>query len=159
MDLRRKPNQPQDIICKKDADGRKFLTSWYNTYGWLAWESREDGNGVVFCHPCRQLFLNGAQTTSKAEDAFTKTGFQKWKKAFQVFSTHENSRSHRDSIYKSDSLIGNENVLARLNTQHEKERHQGTQCLAKVVTSLQYSADKDCLFVGTQTGKVISSKC
>ena len=30
MELRSKPNQPQDIVYKKDAKNRKFLPSWYS---------------------------------------------------------------------------------------------------------------------------------
>ena len=76
--------------------------------------------------------------SSKCEDAFTTSGFRRWKKATESFRKHENSNAHKESILKFQGVLKNHNILEKLNDQSASERSLASRCLVEIFTTLQY---------------------
>ena len=83
----------------KHKDGksysRSFVASWYERYSWMEYSQDFD---PVFCFPCRHFCPPGY---GNAEEAFTKTGFRRWRKAHGkdgAITKHVNSQCHKMSI-------------------------------------------------------------
>ena len=77
------------------SHGRSFVASWYERYSWMEYSQDFD---AVFCFPCRHFCPPGY---CNAEEAFTKTGFRRWKKAHGkdgAITKHVNSQCHKMSI-------------------------------------------------------------
>lgn len=91
------PVQPRNIqfpstnFCGKP---RSFSPNWYTEYSWLEYSVSTD---AAFCYPCR-LFTTG---TSKAEKAFTVSGFSDWKHACGkkgVLTMHNKCAVHKNAM-------------------------------------------------------------
>ena len=44
-----KPNQPTQVKCIQDKNGRSYQPHWIKTYSWIHYEEEED---LVFCFAC-----------------------------------------------------------------------------------------------------------
>lgn len=56
---------------------------------------------VVFCLYCKRCEERGELTLSKnIERAFTKDGYNNWKKAKSRFEAHQSSEGHREAVFK-----------------------------------------------------------
>ena len=122
-----------------NAKCRKFSNYWYGQFKWIEYDVKKD---AIFCLYCRQVQEQKIYISSKSEDAFTAQGFKAWHKMRDKCDTHESSQAHRDSHYRFHSILSNENVLSRIQTQNAKERNIATECLQEIITSL--------LFLGRQ---------
>jgi hypothetical protein len=69
---------------KFGADWRSFLDSWYKKYDWLEYSVEKD---AAFCFHCF-LFKPSSISSHYGHDAFTKKGFQNWKKGPENFKSH-----------------------------------------------------------------------
>ncbi len=77
---------------------RNFQSKWYKDYPWLSVCATVK---KVFCLYCRYGSSHGLLAFSKcAEDTFTKSGFNNWKKALEKFRVHENSHAHKEAKLK-----------------------------------------------------------
>ena len=136
QDLRKEPNQPEVVNCPV-VDSRRFLPKWFKDYSWLEWDSE---NVAAFCHPCRQIDLQGIKTNGFSEDAFVKRGFVNWKKALERFAKHEKSSSHIAAVYKFTSINKGSNIICELDRASELQRKVATRCLEHIFNSLRYLA-------------------
>ena len=87
-----------------------------------------------------QLHNHNVHMSSKADDAFASVGFVSWNKANERFVIHEKSHSHRTSVYQFSCLLRNENVLSKVNAQHDSDRKLATRCLVEIFTTLKFLA-------------------
>ncbi|XP_027062714.1 uncharacterized protein [Coffea arabica] len=79
--------QPIGHMYPKTSFGkqhRSFQDSWYQKFVWLEYSISKD---AAFCFWCF-LFKTQNKGGRYAEDAFTKTGFNNWKKAMERFNEH-----------------------------------------------------------------------
>jgi len=82
---------------RKDIGGkRRFVPSWFDTYGWLEYSVKLD---VVFCFIC-YLFKN---KTAKGGNSFVNGGFRLWNHTSK-FDKHAACKSHRLAQEKFDSF-------------------------------------------------------
>ena len=75
-----------------NSHARSFVGAWFDDYKWAEYSQERD---AMFCFACRHFM---PPTYGKAEGAFTKTGFRRWKKARGtngVIPKHENSQCHK----------------------------------------------------------------
>ncbi|XP_071912126.1 uncharacterized protein [Coffea arabica] len=85
--LTRGPCQPIGHMYPKTSFGkqhRSFQDSWYQKFVWLEYSISKD---AAFCFWCF-LFKTQNKGGRYADDAFTKTGFNNWKKAMERFNEH-----------------------------------------------------------------------
>ncbi|XP_071924022.1 uncharacterized protein [Coffea arabica] len=85
--LTRGPCQPIGHMYPKTSFGqqhRSFQDIWYQKFVWLEYSISKD---AAFCFWCF-LFKTQNKGGRYAEDAFTKTGFNNWKKAMERFNEH-----------------------------------------------------------------------
>ena len=74
---------------------RSFVTDWYKKYDWAEYSQERD---AMFCYSCRYFSLPGFN--SNGEEAFTKTGFRRWKKSHGkdgAIPKHTASQCHKRS--------------------------------------------------------------
>ena len=136
--IRRHPNQPMDVVFPTDTDNRKFLTSWYSSFGWIDYDL---DSRTIFCHPCRQMYeVRDGAKYMKAEDAFVRDGFCNWKKAVLKLKIHEATLAHRANVATFQQMVHGDNVLAQLNAAYDKDRRTVRECLRQVFPSLQFPA-------------------
>ena len=92
------PKQPRvEFPSRSFGTGRQraFNSQWYNSHPWLEYSVERD---AAFCYPCR-LFKSAG--SSRAEDAFTRTGFRNWKHAMGntgIISVHAKCATHRRAM-------------------------------------------------------------
>lgn len=76
---------------------RSLKVSWYTDFPWLHLCTTRN---KLFCHYCWMTFEDGKLTLSKnVEPAFSKVGFDNWKKARAQFRSHEKSDGHREFLF------------------------------------------------------------
>ena len=82
---------------RKDIGGkRRFVPSWFDTYGWLEYSVKLD---AAFCFIC-YLFKN---KTAKGGNSFVNGGFRLWNHTSK-FDKHAACKSHRLAQEKFDSF-------------------------------------------------------
>ena len=93
-----KPTQPRLKEYPKHSEGkshaRSFVGAWFDKYDWAEYSQQRD---AMFCFACRHF---APATSGNADDAFTKSGFRRWKKAHGKdgsIARHLNSLCHKSS--------------------------------------------------------------
>ena len=82
----------------KNEECRSFQKKWYEEFPWLTLCTTRNS---VFCFYCRQCEARGELVLSKnLELAFTRDGFNNWKKAREKFETHQVSEGHKEAMFK-----------------------------------------------------------
>ena len=127
--------QKEEQIYQKDKYHRSFSSKWLSTYPWLIWD---DSLQAVLCKSCSLVYKHGVTSTSKAESAFSCTGFRSWKKVPLAYKNHELSGAHKVAIYKANCILKGENVAAKLTQVHSKERQDNTEHLSTIFRTLKY---------------------
>ena len=87
--------QPTDkpTLSGLSSKQRNFQSKWYKDYPWLSVCATYK---KVFCLYCRYGSNHGLLSFANfGEKAFTKSGFNNWKKALEKFRAHEISHSQR----------------------------------------------------------------
>ena len=80
------------ILASMSNKGRRFLSSWYERFPWITICATRK---KVFCIYCRQAHsLKMILFSKKGDDAFTKRGFDNYKKAIEKFRVHEMCDTH-----------------------------------------------------------------
>ena len=113
---------------------RKFCTDWYGTYPWLVLCSRRL---KAFCGYCCYGKYKGILTDKNADQAFTDTGFNNWKKAYERFEQHIYSNAHKEVVMKID-LLSHPSVDVQVSTQRKKEQSVRREMFLIVLSSLKY---------------------
>ena len=85
-----------DFPRKDIGDKRRFVPSWFDTYGWLEYSVKLD---AAFCFIC-YLFKN---KTAKGGNSFVNGGFRLWNHTSK-FDKHAACKSHRLAQEKFDSF-------------------------------------------------------
>ena len=137
---RDKPNQPTSskvLAATKRVQGKgksrqaRFVqATWFSRYPWLSLcESRQK----LFCFYCVTASNRKLMTFStKADRAFSHSGFDNWKKASERFAKHESSQAH---YMKVSSEVNVSYMLDSAHKQLQKTRHR---MLLKQLSSLKY---------------------
>ena len=114
-----------------------MCASWFDRYAWL---SLCETRNVLFCHCCveanRQRLITFSQ---KADDAFVKSGFSRWKNALERFAKHEAYSAHREAVMKLQNVTSM-NIGAVLDAKRKEQQLQRRQMLQKHLSSVRYLA-------------------
>lgn len=129
------PYQPnlKEYPIKK---GRKFRPEWYKEYNWLEYSVVSDS---AYCYYCRAFCDN----VSKGEDAFTKTGYNNWKKAVEKFKSHQNSNAHKLCSVKATEFRNSQkygSIGSKLDTHRSQVVKENRQYFEAVITSILFCA-------------------
>ena len=71
-------------------------------------------------------------------EAFILNGFSNWKKALQIFGSHERSELHRASVSMIASATLESTVIQQFNHHQNKEMMDNRTALSKIFTTLLY---------------------
>ncbi|CAB4003237.1 Hypothetical predicted protein [Paramuricea clavata] len=118
------PCQPRDINFPLDNRNRKFLVSWYEKFPWLEYSVSLD---KAFCFVCRVF---NAQTSSRSEPTFIKTGFSNWKKS-EVFAKHEKSDCHKHSLQAHRHWKSQKPIHHQIDEENERQESYRQQNVKK----------------------------
>jgi hypothetical protein len=81
-----------------------FQDIWYEAFPWLHYNQQVKG---VLCFPCMTAFANQKSTLAKSAEKIS-VGFRNWKKSWESFSRHQNSKAHlialNTQVLKKDSF-------------------------------------------------------
>ena len=100
------PNLNYSKITRKPqgCQYRSFRPEWYKTYNWLPFCVSQK---KVFCFYCRFIRSRNLKFGGDCEDAFTRIGFDNWKKANEKFIKHEKSQTRREAFFKFQKHFNN----------------------------------------------------
>ena len=137
VDVGEKPNQPPSTfkfpVTKIGDRNRSCQSKWFEEFGWLHYD---ESRNRVFCYYCVQAVQEKKLFNTKAEDAFTKSGFFNWKNAIAKFKAHESSQCHRESLEKVKNSV-HKDIGDMLSAQHTSEKTQNRECLKKIIETLR----------------------
>ena len=91
-----KPFQPTDTttLSSFTVNNRSFQPQWYEKFAWLTVCMTTKR---AYCFYCKYAMQSNLSTFSRMSDsAFTKGGFQNWRKAMEKFTTHDSAQFHRE---------------------------------------------------------------
>ena len=119
-----KPYQPRNraILPTMANSGRNFVERWYNSYPWLP-RSLCTTKKKAYCFYCRNAVQQGLLTfSSKAEEAFSRNGFNNWRKALENFEVHAHSLARGEATMKWQMLQSSpQSVGEQLSSQLQKD--------------------------------------
>ncbi|GLV33349.1 hypothetical protein CBL_08619 [Carabus blaptoides fortunei] len=125
------PSTSTDITppqCK--GSRRKFLKSWLDKYSWLEYDSNIDR---AFCNVCKNV-----ESPKTNNSAFTKDGFNCWKKSTERFDIHEISEIHRkNACIKSNSEKG-VNIVSQISESYKISMLAARNALNKIITTILF---------------------
>ena len=110
-------------------------SKWFEEFGWLHYD---ESRNRVFCFYCVQAVQEKKLLNTKADDAFTKSGFFNWKKALVKFKAHQTSQCHKESVEKVSEKPVHKDIGETLSAQHTSEKTQNRECLKKIIETLRY---------------------
>ncbi|KAK1367885.1 zinc finger MYM-type protein 1-like [Heracleum sosnowskyi] len=77
------PFRPVDHKFPKNGDSRTFQANWFGEFDWLEYSIHKDAAFCMWCY-----LFNPKRADNSGKNAFTTTGFKKWKKALNKFRSH-----------------------------------------------------------------------
>ena len=134
-----KPNQPTSTLIlattKRTQSGQAeyVQSSWFSQYPWLTLCERRKKLFCTYCMTAENRKLITFST--KADKAFSKNGFNNWKKASQSFTKHEASKAHSEAY---DKLCYPVDIGPMMCGAHKKDQENRRQMLFKQLSSLRY---------------------
>ncbi|KAK1390577.1 zinc finger MYM-type protein 5-like [Heracleum sosnowskyi] len=75
--------RPVDYTFPKNGDSRTFQANWFGEFDWLEYNIHKDAAFCMWCY-----LFNPKRADNSGKNAFTTTGFKKWKKALNKFRSH-----------------------------------------------------------------------
>ena len=87
---------------------------------------------------CRRDF----KFSQNCEDAFTRKGFDNWKKADEKFGKHEKSQHHREAFFKFQALQ-QPSISAQMNLRHADDQRNPREALLKQLSCLNYPVKQE----------------
>ncbi|KAK1382309.1 zinc finger MYM-type protein 5-like [Heracleum sosnowskyi] len=92
------PFRPVDYTFPKNGDSRTFQANWFGEFDWLEYSIHKDAAFCMWCY-----LFNPKRADNSGKNAFTTTGFKKWKKALNKFRSKA-SRSNAPGNCQLTSL-------------------------------------------------------
>ena len=139
VDVGEKPNHPPSTfkfpVTKFGDQNRSCQSKWFEEFGWLHYD---EARNRVFCYHCVQAVQEKKLLNTKAEDAFTKSGFFNWKKALLKFKAHQSSQCHKESVEKVSIKTVHKDIGDSLSAQHTSEKTLNRECLKKIIETLRF---------------------
>ncbi|KAK1379670.1 TTF-type domain-containing protein [Heracleum sosnowskyi] len=77
------PFRPVHYTFPKNGDSRTFQANWFGEFDWLEYSIHKDAAFCMWCY-----LFNPKRADNSGKNAFTTTGFKKWKKALDKFRSH-----------------------------------------------------------------------
>ena len=111
-------------MTKFGDQNRSCQSKWFKEFGWLHYD---ESRNRVFCYYCVQAVQEKKLLNTKADDAFTKSGFFNWKKAMDKFKAHQSSQCHKESVEKVSEKPVHKDIGETLSAQHTSEKTQNTE--------------------------------
>ena len=100
------------ILCVTEGRILHLLLNWFIR-----------NRDLKFCEDCK--------------DAFTKKGFDNWKKCKEKFKKHEKSQTHREALFNFQAFQ-QPSISSQINLQHADEQVKRLEALLKQFSSLKY---------------------
>lgn len=136
------PNQPGNRSFPKNSTGRSFQQSWLHLFPWLHYDEEMD---AVFCFACLKAIENGSTSviTTLQSDAFTKSGYNNWKKAMEKnkgFKAHQLTNAHKEALARyiqhkpSDASSIDQRIDRTLRVQQLENR----KMLLKILSNIRF---------------------
>ena len=129
--------QPTDkpTLSGLSSKQRNFQSKWYKDYPWLSVCATYK---KVFCLYCRYGSNHGLLSFANCgEKAFTKSGFNNWKKALEKFRAHEISHSHKEAKLKWMAR-GMPTIASQLSSQIQKAQKTRRDGLIMQLKCIKY---------------------
>ena len=130
-------NFPKRSFGKKTVVLRLFKPQWFSRWNWLYYV--EDSHTAI-CFTCvkayaeNKLFAHGS-----LETIYISTGYTNWKDACVRFPAHEQTRCHKDTVFKVFTLPATtRDVAESLSSQFAQERLDRWQCLLKLISNIRF---------------------
>ena len=151
VDLPDSPNQPDNTseipphirISKGVKVTDPFRAAWFEKWSWLHYVPHLS---AVICYTCAKAHQNNLIDLCKNSDpAFICKGFQNWTKATVKFSSHENSRTHKQSVMALVQKTS-QPVSHLINSKSEEDHQIAIQWLKTLFTSIQFLA-RQCIAI------------
>ena len=130
------PNLNYSKITRKPqgCQYRSFRPEWYKTYKWSSFCVSQK---KVFCFYCRFIRSRDLKFSEDCEDAFTKKGFDNWKKCNEKFKKHGKSQAHPEALFKFQAFQ-QPSISSQINLQHADKQVKQREALLKQLSSLKY---------------------
>lgn len=136
--LAEKPNQPGNSFpFPKSAFGKQLRSCqslWFQTFSWLDYNERDDS---VTCFTCKRQKDKLISERNKEETFFT-TGCKNWKKALDIFSSHEKSKCHLAALTNEVTVPLCGNVSEMMDKAVKDNMMEDRRCFLKVLETLQF---------------------
>ena len=102
-----KPYQPLSFkfptgTFDSGAKERSFRPQWYQKHPWLHYDMALD---KAFCHTCIKAIKLGTISATKYEEAFTKTGFENWKKELEKHNDSNLNKKTSEDLMKTQMML------------------------------------------------------
>ena len=142
-----KPNQPTSFAFPKREFGkarivkRSFQSSWFARWPWLHYDCSRDS---AFCHVCVKAVKEAKMrlTSGNVKDStFISGGFHNWKDAIPVFTSHNQTTTHKTATEVVVTLPHTtDDVGELLSSAHAQEKHANRMWLVKVFENILFLA-------------------
>ncbi|KAJ0967581.1 hypothetical protein J5N97_024498 [Dioscorea zingiberensis] len=103
---------------QQGKDLRSFKEVWFQKFDWLEYSVEKDGAYCFYCYLFKQ-----PRSEKPRIDAFTKTGFNNWKKAIEVFTEHVGgvNSNHNNARRHCEDFKNQRQSVAHIFSSHSKE--------------------------------------
>ena len=149
------PVQKKLATYPTNQQNRSFQSSWFNGRIWLEYSVQND---ACYCYYCRHF----ASNQLNADDSFTNTGFNNWKRALEKTSgliKHASCQAHiiatKNYLSYKQQQETNSNVLKSLYSCRTIQIRKNRDRLIKICSTLQLLARQMISFRGHEE----SEKC
>jgi len=114
-------DQPQQYKFPAVMEGqqlRRFQSSWFSKYPWLAYSRSENGGYCAYC----LVFASSIKTGGNL-GSLVQTPLIKFKKALETLASHEKTQYHQDAYTRVVAFLAymskkRESIASQLNTLH-----------------------------------------
>ncbi|XP_022180454.1 zinc finger MYM-type protein 1-like [Myzus persicae] len=143
------PRRPNLAAYKRTKFGEKFRSfrcQWYTECDWLEYSVQRN---AAFCFVCR---IFGPENS---EDAWTRTGFNNWKKLIVKLKSHLATINHKTNeskmmAYKSSEKTGS--VVTQLSSFHKEEVARNCKFMSSLIEIILYIAKQGIALRGHNEG-------
>ena len=123
--------------------GRQFQAKWLKKFPWLTYDEEIQ---AAFCSTCKsaveyQLPLPHDLHSLRSKTSFVTDGFSSWRKALEVFQTHEKSKLHREAVNGLSNMKKN-TVVHALSDAKAKQMKDARVALLKIFHTVRVLAEE-----------------
>ena len=134
-------DQPQQCYefpaVKEGKQLRRFQSSWFSKYPWLAYSKSENGGYCAYC-----LIFSSSVKKGGNLGALVQSPLVKFKKALETLASHEKTEYHKDTYTRVVSFLEymsgrRESIVAQLNTSHAAQIQRNREVLKSIIATVE----------------------